>query len=354
LVWNTVWLETEPPNNNFPHTKTNLNIINVHAFHVFLLFFFFFVFFFFSNSMYHQPRTQQLKPTTFFSSLFCPKCPLNHNLLLLLPKPNKKPTISASMPPGPASGPDQALISLLRSIPDWADTVQERGMQKKRSLYTHLNWRDHRSSLRHLRHLLSSLSSRVILSLVPPVLFFTGFAAAIASYNQALILHILPDFLPLLHSSSLPYQLTAPALALLLVFRTEASYARFVEGKKAWTNVIAGTHDFARQAAAILDDVDNADFSLKHALLQYIIAFPIALKVSLSEPFNFNRNFLYCGKWQTNADRVADCSVNDCFLKPRSKYVFESVGRAQKRVLDATRSSIFVWCISMAKVLFQL
>ncbi|QCE02746.1 putative membrane protein [Vigna unguiculata] len=182
------------------------------------------------------------------------------------------------MPPGPASGPDQALISLLRSIPDWADTVQERGMQKKRSLYTHLNWRDHRSSLRHLRHLLSSLSSRVILSLVPPVLFFTGFAAAIASYNQALILHILPDFLPLLHSSSLPYQLTAPALALLLVFRTEASYARFVEGKKAWTNVIAGTHDFARQAAAILDDVDNADFSLKHALLQYIIAFPIALK----------------------------------------------------------------------------
>ncbi|XP_027906070.1 UPF0187 protein At3g61320, chloroplastic [Vigna unguiculata] len=228
--------------------------------------------------MYHQPRTQQLKPTTFFSSLFCPKCPLNHNLLLLLPKPNKKPTISASMPPGPASGPDQALISLLRSIPDWADTVQERGMQKKRSLYTHLNWRDHRSSLRHLRHLLSSLSSRVILSLVPPVLFFTGFAAAIASYNQALILHILPDFLPLLHSSSLPYQLTAPALALLLVFRTEASYARFVEGKKAWTNVIAGTHDFARQAAAILDDVDNADFSLKHALLQYIIAFPIALK----------------------------------------------------------------------------
>ncbi|BAT97934.1 hypothetical protein LR48_Vigan11g032900 [Vigna angularis] len=228
--------------------------------------------------MYHQPRTRQLKPTTFFSSLFCPKCPLNHNLLLLLPKPSKKPTISASLPTGPASGPDQALISLLRSIPDWADTVQERGMQKKRSLYTHLNWRDHRSSIRHLRHLLSSLSSRVILSLVPPVLFFTGFAAAIASYNQALIHHILPDFLPLLHSSSLPYQLTAPALALLLVFRTEASYARFVDGKKAWTNVIAGTHDFARQAAAFLDDVDNADFSVKHALLQYIIAFPIALK----------------------------------------------------------------------------
>ncbi|TKY63909.1 UPF0187 protein [Spatholobus suberectus] len=225
--------------------------------------------------MYHQPRSPT--PTPAFSSLFTPKCPFNINrkLFLLVPsKPNKPPT-RASLP-RPSSGPAQALISLLRSVPDWADTVQERGMQKRRSLYTHLNWRDHRSSLRHLRHVLSSLSSRVILSLVPPVLFFTAFAAAIAAYNSAVILHLLPEFLPLLRASTLPYQLTAPALALLLVFRTEASYARFVEGKKAWTKVIAGTHDFAGQVAAVA--VDGDDFPVKHALLQYIAAFPIALK----------------------------------------------------------------------------
>ncbi|KAK1611428.1 hypothetical protein QYE76_035101 [Lolium multiflorum] len=40
--------------------------------------------------------------------------------------------------------------------------------------------------------------------------------------------------------SLLEYQLTAPALALLLVFRTEASYARFDEGRKAWMRVLAG------------------------------------------------------------------------------------------------------------------
>ncbi|KAH1068130.1 hypothetical protein GLYMA_03G010800v4 [Glycine max] len=231
-----------------------------------------------SNSMYNQPRTQ-LKPTT-LSSHFTPKCPLHQNILLLPSWKPAKPTISASLPPGPTSGPAQTLISLLRSIPDWADAVQERGMQKKRALYTHQNWRDHRSSLRHLRHVFSSLSSRVILSLVPPVLFFTAFSAAIAAYNEALLLHLLPEFLPLLRTSSLPYQLTAPALALLLVFRTEASYSRFVEGKKAWTNVIAGTHDFARQVAAIVDDGGGGgnNFAIKHALLHYIIAFPIALK----------------------------------------------------------------------------
>ena len=171
-------------------------------------------------------------------------------------------------------------------------------MQKKRALYTHQNWRDHRSSLRHLRHVFSSLSSRVILSLVPPVLFFTAFSAAIAAYNEALLLHLLPEFLPLLRTSSLPYQLTAPALALLLVFRTEASYSRFVEGKKAWTNVIAGTHDFARQVAAIVDDGGGGgnNFAIKHALLHYIIAFPIALKVSSQSFFFFYFFYFFMGK----------------------------------------------------------
>ncbi|KAK7292665.1 hypothetical protein RJT34_15516 [Clitoria ternatea] len=216
-----------------------------------------------------KPTTTQIKP---FSSHFTPKCPFK-----FLPHPSSsssssKPTtiITSSL----HNHNNQTLISILRSIPDWADSVKERGMQKNRTLYTHLNWRHHRSSLRHLRHVLSSLSSRVILSLVPPVLFFTAFAAAIAAYNSALIHHLLPEFLPLLRASSLPYQLTAPALALLLVFRTEASYARFLEGKKAWTSVIAGAHDFATHVMAIVE----LDPHIKNALLRYIMVFPVVLK----------------------------------------------------------------------------
>lgn len=149
-------------------------------------------------------------------------------------------------------------------------------MKKKRSLYTHESWMQHRSSLRHVRHLFSSLNSRVILSLVPPVIAFTSVAVVIASYNSAVSMHWLPELFPVLRASPLPYQLTAPALALLLVFRTEASYSRFETGKKAWTKVIAGTNDFARQVIAC---VDKSDAVLKAALLQYIMAFPVALKV---------------------------------------------------------------------------
>ncbi|XXG85162.1 hypothetical protein AAC387_Pa11g0299 [Persea americana] len=149
-------------------------------------------------------------------------------------------------------------------------------MRKRRSLYNHEKWLEHRSSSRHIRHLLSSLSSRVILSLIPPVIVFTSVAAAIASYNTVVALHWLPEVFPVLHSSSLPYQLTAPALALLLVFRTEASYSRFEEGRKAWTAVIAGTNEFARGVMAGVES--EGDAGLKKALLQYIMAFPVALK----------------------------------------------------------------------------
>ncbi|GAB2212206.1 hypothetical protein Droror1_Dr00025557 [Drosera rotundifolia] len=128
------------------------------------------------------------------------------------------------------------------------------------------------------------MSSRVILSLILPVTFFTLVAVVVAGYNTAVMEHWLPEFLPMLRTSSLPYQLTAPALALLLVYRTEASYSRFEEGRKAWTKVISGTNDFARQVIASVDGLSNA--TIKKALLMYIVAFPIALKCHLIYGFD--------------------------------------------------------------------
>ncbi|KAI5345592.1 hypothetical protein L3X38_013469 [Prunus dulcis] len=188
------------------------------------------------------------------------------------PTPNPNPPSSSSS----SSSPIQAVISILQIIPDWADSIKERGFRQNRTLYDHEKWVHHRSSYRHLRHFLTSLSSRVILSLIPPVIAFTLVAVVIASYNSAVSLNWLPGFFPVLRSSTLPYQLTAPALALLLVFRTEASYSRFEEGRKAWTKVIAGANDFARQIISVVEN--SGDAQLKKALLQYIVAFPVALK----------------------------------------------------------------------------
>ncbi|KAL1192128.1 Voltage-dependent chloride channel 2 [Cardamine amara subsp. amara] len=171
----------------------------------------------------------------------------------------------------------EKLISLLKAIPNWSDGIKERRMQQKRSLYTHENWVRHRSSLRHLRHVSSSPSSRVILSLIPPVFFFTTVAILIAGYNSAVGMDWLPNFFPVLRASSLPYQLTAPALALLLVFRTEASYSRFEQGRKVWVKIITGTNDLARLVISS-GNGSGEELIIKNTLLRYIAAFPVALK----------------------------------------------------------------------------
>ncbi|TVU48685.1 hypothetical protein EJB05_08330, partial [Eragrostis curvula] len=172
---------------------------------------------------------------------------------------------------GPAtSKSSNPLVSLLSAVPDWADAIQERRVRDRRPLYDKASWREHRSSRRHLRHFLSSLSSRVILSLVPPVSAFTAFAAAIAAFNT-----LFPAYA--LTASPLPYQLTAPALALLLVFRTEASYARFDEGRKAWMRVLAGAADLAGMLMGA-HHPHHDDHPLRRDLLDYILAFPVALK----------------------------------------------------------------------------
>jgi hypothetical protein len=114
-------------------------------------------------------------------------------------------------------------------IPKTADEEKEESMQYRRTIYNQNDWLRHRSSSRHYRHVLSIASSRVISALGPPVLALTGVAFLVAAYNEIVLSGTLPGVFPELKASALPFQLTAPALALLLVFRTNASYSRFLD-----------------------------------------------------------------------------------------------------------------------------
>lgn len=55
-----------------------------------------------------------------------------------------------------------------------------------------------------------------------------------------------------------------------------------MEGTKVWTRVIAGTSDFARQVIASVDGLSDGNRVIKRNLLQYIMAFPVALKCHLT------------------------------------------------------------------------
>lgn len=151
--------------------------------------------------------------------------------------------------------------------------------RQQRAFYSHQDWLLHRSSLRHMRHMLSSGSSRVILSLIPPVFAVTAISVVLATYNTAVNLGLLPPFFPLLHMASLPYELTAPAIALMLVFRTDASYSRYDEARKTWSKILSTTEDFIRQSVQSIQHPE--DMALKSSLLAYIMAFPVSLKCHL-------------------------------------------------------------------------
>lgn len=168
-------------------------------------------------------------------------------------------------------------LVVLDRIADHADAQTELGMKRRGAFYEAEDWFKHRSSKRHLRHILSTFKSRVIISLIPPVTALTSIAAVIAIYNSLVEDLMLPSVFPVLHTSTLPYQLTAPALALLLVFRTEASYSRYDEGRKTWTKVFACTKDFTRQCLAWIQN--PVDSHRREDLQHYIMAFPVALKV---------------------------------------------------------------------------
>lgn len=66
------------------------------------------------------------------------------------------------------------------------------------------------------------------------------------------------------------HTLIGVALGLLLVFRTNASYDRFWEGRRLWGNIINDSRNLARQATALL----NQDAELLTKLLKWTMVFP--------------------------------------------------------------------------------
>lgn len=77
--------------------------------------------------------------------------------------------------------------------------------------------------------------------------------------------------------SDKPHTLIGVALGLLLVFRTNASYDRYWEGRKLWGVLVNESRNLARRAAVLLAD----EPALVARLLRFLMAFPYATMNSL-------------------------------------------------------------------------
>lgn len=86
-----------------------------------------------------------------------------------------------------------------------------------------------------------------------------------------------------LGSSVVLHSLVGVALGLLLVFRTNASYDRYWEGRRLWGGIVNETRNLVRGATVHLAD----DRSLLRALTRWTVVFPWAVMSTLRGETNF-------------------------------------------------------------------
>uniref|UniRef100_A0A7S0S385 Bestrophin homolog n=1 Tax=Chlamydomonas leiostraca TaxID=1034604 RepID=A0A7S0S385_9CHLO len=118
------------------------------------------------------------------------------------------------------------------------------------TVFTFGRWAMHRDAQhRYQRHIANLLTSRTWLNLTPPLTGLTVVAGIQCLYQELVVRDLLPGYFPLLQMSDGPFELTSFALSLLLVFRTNSSYARFVEGRLLWGALVRHSRDWTRMAA---------------------------------------------------------------------------------------------------------
>ncbi|KAG0584665.1 hypothetical protein KC19_3G226300 [Ceratodon purpureus] len=148
-------------------------------------------------------------------------------------------------------------------------------------VYGHAEWAEHKSSWRHARHFLSIVSSGLIRALAPPVVLCTSVAVMVSVINYGVMKGLAPSWLPLFKVATVPFSFTAPVLALLLVFRTNTSYHRFDEARRAWGSNVTRSRDLARQSLAWVRHPSDTD--KLQCLLRYIKALSFCMKHHLME-----------------------------------------------------------------------
>lgn len=153
----------------------------------------------------------------------------------------------------PREGSLAAATKELGSVP-----YGETSRKYRRTQFTHKDWVQHRSSSsRILSNLMSMFGSGVVRQLRPQVTAVTLSAIVVLVWN-----YIATNFdlhLPLLALPTLPFTLSSPALGLLLVFRTNAAYARWMRGRDYWVRIITHCKNIVRMALVFSSDEDAVD-----------------------------------------------------------------------------------------------
>lgn len=185
--------------------------------------------------------------------------------------------LNAGVPPPPNKG-----------MRDRSQLVYDEGKEISRTyrrvVFDFDYWANHRSTSRYFFHMVTLPNSRIIRNLSAPIAWVAGVAAIICANHTLAAQGIIPAGLELGTMDMAPVSLTAFALSLLLVFRTNSSYGRFDEARKMWGLMLNRSRDIVRQAVSFFPEKDmmgNDNNHTKATFTRWLVVFTISLKCHL-------------------------------------------------------------------------
>eukprot|EP01024_Parvocaulis_polyphysoides_P028684 TRINITY_DN25876_c1_g1_i2.p1 TRINITY_DN25876_c1_g1~~TRINITY_DN25876_c1_g1_i2.p1 ORF type:complete len:241 (-),score=7.40 TRINITY_DN25876_c1_g1_i2:36-758(-) len=179
-------------------------------------------------------------------------------------------------PPGPE----------LDIFPPDKDPIKEKSRTFRRAVFNHDRWASHRSTKRYLRHLQGIFRSRIVYGLLKPVSAVSAIAVLFSTYMTLMEANMLPDWLsyPIILRSD-PFSLSSFALALLLVFRTDASYGRWEEAQRCWEQITSQSRALVRESCTML----RSAVGVQDRVGDWICAYAHCVTAELRENINLER-----------------------------------------------------------------
>uniref|UniRef100_A0A7S2UDK8 Bestrophin homolog n=1 Tax=Attheya septentrionalis TaxID=420275 RepID=A0A7S2UDK8_9STRA len=137
----------------------------------------------------------------------------------------------------------------------------EASRKYRRTVFSHNDWVQHRSNTRLTRNLKGMLVSGIVRQLQSELALVTILSSFVLTWNDIIVpgvsdISIIHDTflmtLPMLQLPSLPFTLASPALGLLLVFRTNASYGRWTEARMTWGKIMTQSRNLVRMSCTFV------------------------------------------------------------------------------------------------------
>ncbi|KAK9834162.1 hypothetical protein WJX81_003973 [Elliptochloris bilobata] len=159
----------------------------------------------------------------------------------------------------------------------------------RRTVFDFDDWADHRSSARYFRHIRDLAQSRIVRGLAQPLLVVVVVSTAVSVYETLREdgFWVMGQWPSLCLESDQAVNLTSFALSLLLVFRTNTSYARWLDARRVFGGILNRSRDIVRQGLTWFDDDQTEECAM---LARWTVAFSLATMAHLRKECHLERD----------------------------------------------------------------